>query len=108
MEEYVHEDRRIFERFPAKLSVRYSEGLDKEYQAQTYNISARGLCLVVSDSLPANTRVDLWLQIRDKGEPLNIKGVVIWSKEAQFNRYRIGIRLDESDLMGLSRVLRVK
>ena len=102
-----HKDRRIFERFPTSISLRYLD-LDAHYAglAQTTDISAGGIGLVTDVKLYKNTPLDLWLNVPDKGEPLHTKGQVLWSDMVAQNSYRVGIRLNRIDLMGMSRVLR--
>ena len=107
MEDYASQDRRVFGRFPAKISVTYCD-LDraKEDQGQTYDICAKGLSLVTNDSMANDAPVDIWMHVADHKEALHVRGTVVWSKLAMYNKYRIGIKLLEPDLMGISRILR--
>jgi hypothetical protein len=107
MEEANFEDRRIFERFSAKLPLKYlSMGLGTEGEAETCDVSAKGVGLLAKKSLPLHTALELWLHIPDKGEPLYARGEVIWSRPAAEGGHRLGINLEKADLMGMSRVLR--
>lgn len=102
------EDRRIFARLAAKFPLKYLEPKSgKEGQAQTQDISAKGIGLVTNEELNPQTPLEMWLEIPDKGEPLYTRGEVVWSKPRDVNEYRIGVNLEKADLMGLSRVLRV-
>jgi hypothetical protein len=102
------EDRRIFERLGAKLSLKYldvnngSEGI-----AETIDVSAKGLGLRSSTELKARTPLELWLKVKDREEPLYTRGEVAWSQVVSPNEYRAGISLERADLLGLSRALRV-
>lgn len=108
MPEEKFEDRRIFERFPAKLGVRFLDlNSNQEGRAQMYDFSAKGTGIVTKEKLTAQTPLELWLDIPDKGEPLYTRGEVVWSKVQENNDWRVGINLEKADLMGLSRVLRV-
>ena len=101
------DDHRIFERFPVNLPARYlnldtgDEGL-----ANTQDISAKGLGLTASRELKLHTALELWLEMKDRGEPLYTRGEVIWVKKADEDSYKIGVELEKADLMGISRVFR--
>lgn len=100
-------DRRIFERIPVKLSLRFLDlHSNKESLGQTQDISAKGIGLLTEEKLSPATPLEMWLQIPDKGDPLYTRGNVVWSDKVEPNKYRVGIALEKADLMGISRVLR--
>jgi hypothetical protein len=108
MGDVTFSDRRIFERFPVQLPLRFL-GIDSssEGQAQTYDVSAKGIGILAKKALPLRTVLELWLDIPDKGEPLYARGQVVWSKQDSAGEgHRLGINLEKADLMGISRVLR--
>lgn len=101
------EDRRIFSRFSVKFPVKFlSLGENKEGLAQAENISAKGIGLLAQQELKPKTALEMWLQIPDDGEPLYVRGEVVWSAMSQPNGYRAGVNLEKADLEALSRVLR--
>ena len=101
------QDRRIFARFPVCLPLRFIDvGGNKEGEAQTQDISAKGIGLVTNAELSPRTPLEMWLEIPDRGEPLYTRGEVVWSKFLEPNKYRVGVELEEADLMGMARVLR--
>jgi len=101
------QDKRVFERFSARIPVRFlNTGSNEEGFCKTQDISAKGLGLETAQLLPVNSTLELWLEIPDKGEPLYTRGSVAWSQSTGINEYRAGINLEKADLMGLSRVLR--
>jgi hypothetical protein len=103
------EDQRIFERFEARFPLRFLNLSDnKEGQGRTQDISAKGVGIVTHEELKPNTPLELWLQIPDRGEPLYMRGEVVWSISQGIDEYRTGINLEKAELMGLSRVLRVE
>ena len=109
MEKEKFQDRRVFERFLTSLAVRFLDvNLNREGSARTKDICAKGVGLVTSEELPIHSALEIWLEIPDKGEPFYTRGETIWSQSQGLNEYRIGINLEKADLMGLSRVLRVK
>ena len=99
-------DNRIFERFSREFSARFI-GLDgKETQAQTFDVSAKGLGLSTSNELRSNTPLEIWLDVPNSTEPLYTRGQVIWSRLAGAVGYQSGIELERAELMGMSRLLR--
>lgn len=101
------EDRRIFQRFAARLPLNMLN-LDsgKESIGETFDVSAKGIGLRVNEEMAFKTPVELWLRLPDEGEPLYTRGEVAWIKKAEPEGYRVGVNLERADLMGLSRVLR--
>lgn len=101
------EDRRTFARFPVSLSLKYLDSsANREGQAQTCDVSAKGIGILSQEKLEPHTALELWLQMPDKSEPFYTRGEVVWSGPASNDEYRAGINLDKADLMGVSRVLR--
>jgi c-di-GMP-binding flagellar brake protein YcgR len=107
MPEQKFEDKRIFERIAAKLPLRFLDvNSNKEGEAKTEDISAKGIGLVADKELPPRTSLEMWINVPDKGEPLYTRGAVVWSKMLSPNEYRVGVNLERADMMGLSRILR--
>lgn len=101
------EDRRIFQRFNVRLPATLLDlNSGVEMQAETSDISAKGLGLALKQELKVNTPLEAWLHVPDKGEPLYARGLAVWSGR-DGDGYRIGMDLERADLMGLSRILRV-
>jgi hypothetical protein len=106
MQNQEFEDKRVFARLPVSLSVKYLDlGSNTEGEAQTQDISAKGMGLAIDRSLAPNSALEIWLRVPDKGEPFYTRGEVVWS-EGDGGGYRAGINLERADLMGISRVLR--
>jgi len=101
------QDRRIFARFPTEFPLKFLDlNRGKEGQAQTQDISAKGIGFLTNEELSPHAPLEMWLDIPDKGEPLYTRGEVIWSKSQGVDEYRVGVNLERADLMGISRVLR--
>ena len=100
-------DHRIFERFLVNLSARYLN-LDtgKEGLANTQDVSAKGLGLATSEELRLHAALEIWLEMKNKGDPLYTRGEVVWVKMVDANNYKLGVELEKADLMGISRVFR--
>lgn len=110
MQKTEFEDRRTFQRIPAKLPLIFSAfSSSKEVLAQMQDISANGIALLTGEELQRYAPLEMRLQIPDKDEPLYIRGEVVWSEKIEPNRYRVGVSLEKVnlvDLMELWRVLR--
>ena len=104
------EDRRVFERINTRLPVRFLDpSSGREGNADTTDISANGLGLIINESLPVTTPLEMWLGIPDHHEPLYTRGEVVWSDNLPATgEHRVGVRLEKAELMGLARVLWLK
>jgi len=101
------EDKRIFARFPVKLSMRFLDLLaNREVQAQALDMGAKGVGFVSATELKPFTPLELWLRVPDKSGSFYTRGEVIWSKKIGPNQFRTGVNLEKADLMGMSRILR--
>jgi hypothetical protein len=103
-------DRRIFERFQVDFPASFLDVDDgSEGSAQVTDVSAKGIGLTVKGQREISPRasLELWLRIPDKGDPLYTRGRVVWSR-VENGEYKSGVNLEKADLMGLSRVLRLR
>lgn len=106
MQNLEEKERRVFERLPVELSLKYfSFHSNKEYQAQITDSSADGIGLSTEERLPVGTLLEIWFSIPDTDRMLYTRGEVIWSKMIKTNKYRVGVKLEKTDLMGFSRIL---
>lgn len=80
-------DRREFERFPAKIEVRFSHPSEaaKALRAYSLNFSVGGLCLRTQKSYAIGD--PLRLEMKITGKEFRFKGVVSWARDGA-----IGVR----------------
>ena len=78
----------------------------REGLASTQDVSAKGLGLLTNEELKLHTALEIWLEMKDKGEPLYTRGAVVWVKTVDVNNYKLGVKLEKADLMGISRVFK--
>jgi hypothetical protein len=101
------DDKRVFQRFNIRFPVKLLDlNTGQEINAETSDVSAKGLGVWSKDALKSNTPLEAWLKIPDRGDPLYTRGNVVWSKAECDGECRLGIDLERADLMGLSRILR--
>lgn len=104
-----NQDRRAFERFIVRLTVKLKPaGEEQATTAYTHDICAKGIGLISQQQLNRHTPLELWLDIPDCGEPLYMKGEVVWSEPIESNGWKVGISLEQADLMGISRIFRAR
>jgi len=103
----VVKDRRLFARFLVSLPLKFFNIKNYEKgEVQTRDICAKGIGLISDEEMQPSTALEMELQIPEKEEPLRTRGEIVWSKAMGPNKFRSGVKLDEADLMGVSRVIR--
>jgi len=101
------DDKREFVRFSVDLQLKFLDPkTNKEKEAQVHDINAKGIGILANEELAKDTTLEMWIEVSGNKQPLYTKGKVIWSKQIEPNKYRIGISLDKVDLIGVSRILR--
>lgn len=102
------EDQRLFERIPAQFSVKYTD-LHSHISGEAVlsDISAYGLGMVAGAELPPSADLEMWLNIPDRGQPLYTRGKVVWCRPESAYDYRMGISLENTGFMNLSRIMRL-
>lgn len=101
------EDRRVFARFRAELSLKYANLNSKtQIKARIRDLCAKGLGAFTDKVLAPHSQLDMWLKMPDNGEEVFTKGKVIWSERVEPNKYRVGIELEKPELMAISIILR--
>ena len=76
----IDQDRRLFQRIAVDCPLRfkdYKQGL--ENRGFCWDIAAAGAGIFSKHRLAPQEKVDFWLELPDKYEPLNLNGEVVWS-----------------------------
>jgi len=104
------EDRRVFARIAARFPLRFLDPRSgRDGEAETVDFSANGVGFVTGKSILAKTPLELWLNIPDKHDPFYTRAEVVWSESLSgAEKYRVGVRLERAELMGLARILWLK
>ena len=68
----------------------------KEGLASAQDVSAKGLSLTTNEELKLHTALEIWLQMKDKEEPLYTRGKVVWTKMLDVNNHKLGVELDKA------------
>lgn len=108
MDETEFKERRKFRRFVIKVPSTYFEfSLNKGYDTQTNDISAKGIGFISNVELPVKTRIDIWIKPPDQEKQIFARGEVIWSAKTELNKYRLGVTLEDPGIKPLPIVLRM-
>ncbi len=96
-------DNRVFERIAVNLPVKLIDlDRNRELEANTCDVSAKGLGIVVKESLMPGDPLELWLRMPQRREPLYTRGMVVWIQALRDDEYRAGICLEKAEFMGMS------
>ncbi|MFH1397291.1 MAG: PilZ domain-containing protein [Candidatus Omnitrophota bacterium] len=106
MQNIDFENRRIYERVPAKLSLRlFDLSSNRHSIAQAQDISAQGIGVLTDKKLQPLNPLEMWLPILNKGESLYARGKIVWSKMIESNKYSAGVKLEEVDFTGIRQLI---
>ncbi len=100
----MKEDRRIFHRIKKELPLKV-KFLDYLIDGRSYDLSAKGIGIVLNRSLPYKERVDLFISSPTIGRDLGLEGCVIWCKKLDRDCWRIGMEIDNLQLLLFSKLL---
>jgi len=82
---------------------------NREGVGEVTDISASGAGMIVTcGKLEDAARLDMWLEIPGRPEPLHAKGRVSWLKTIVPGIFRIGIIFDKVDFMAIAQALKLK
>lgn len=100
-------ERRKFRRFIITVPSTYFRfELNQGTDAQTKDLSCRGIGLIAEEDLPMDTRLNIWIKPPDNEKQILTQGQVKWSNKIDFKKYRIGITLDDTGIKPLPIILR--
>lgn len=101
-------DRRMFERIAVNFPVRIKDNTcDKAATGFCVDISASGAGIFCRQNCGLNDKLDLWVELPDRYNPLQLSGEVVWIKEVQPQAWRVGIQFSRAHFMDLATVMRM-
>ena len=102
------EELRMFSRFRVNFPTRFRNlNLGKRGEGQCTDIGAGGIGIETSAEVGMKTPVEMWIDVSDGFDPINLKGGVVWSKKLSAENCRLGIVFDCPRLIAFSRVLKM-
>ena len=97
-------ERRMSERFEVEC-VGSSAKDDQEFVLWITNISQSGLGFRTKKFLKENERLLVRLKAKDILEPVEVRGSVVWVKDADRTSYRVGFKLDPISWTRVKKIL---
>ena len=107
MQETDFTERRSSSRFQARVATLcVNPANSRVYLAVTYDLSAHGIRLILTESIKPSTILNMCLHMADNGEEINVRGEVVWSRKANDDHFMIGISLKDCVLKPVPITLR--
>lgn len=106
--ETASKELRMFSRFRVNFPTRFRNlNLGKRGEGRCTDIGAGGVGIETVQELEPKTPLEIWIDVADGFEPINLKGRVVWSKEESSQSRKTGIVFDCPRLIAFSRVLKM-
>lgn len=101
------DERRRETRFPLAMPVTCTDPVSHStLRAQVHDISDSGLGLLSTKCLPIGTLLEINVTMFDNNEHVSARGRVMWVEILTYNKYRLGVKLEEQKLKAIELVLR--
>ena len=102
------QNRRIFDRFSAKFPVKFKDER-KDFGTEVFlrDASAQGIRLITKERFFLNDQLAVEVALPDGGEPMVLKGHVVWVKLLNLSLWEIGVEFSEVRLIKMQRLLKL-
>jgi hypothetical protein len=103
------QERRLSKRSNVRIPFRFMETeKNKEGVGEITDISSSGAGMIVTcEKLQPLSTLQMWLEIPNSPEPLQVNGRVKWLKNVAPGIFRIGIKFDKVDFIAISQVFKI-
>jgi hypothetical protein len=102
------EEHRMFSRFRVNFPARFRNlNVGRRGEGICADIGAGGVSIESSQAIEPRTPLEVWIDIADGYDPINLKGRVVWSKRLDAENCRTGVVFDCPRLIAFSRVLKM-
>lgn len=99
---------RMFSRFRVNFPARFRNlNVGRRGEGICADIGAGGVSLESAQEIQPRTPIEVWIDIADGFDPINLKGRVVWSKRIDSENCRTGVVFDCPRLIAFSRVLKM-
>ena len=100
-------EQRMFSRFRVNFSARFRNlNVGRRRFSTCADIGAGGVSMNTNEELELKTPLEVWIDIADGFDPVNLKGRVAWSKKIDSENCRTGVVFDCPRLIAFSRVMK--
>ena len=101
-------EQRMFSRFRVNFPARFRNlNVGKRGEGRCKDIGAGGVGIETNHELKPRTPLEVWIDIADGFDPINLKGRVVWSTKSSTENCRTGVVFDCPRLIAFSRVLKL-
>jgi hypothetical protein len=106
-EEKAPKEHRMFSRFRVNFPTRFRNlNVGRRGEGLCADIGAGGVSIETKQEIEPRTPLEVWIDIADGFNPINLKGRVVWSKKIDSENCRTGVVFDCPRLIAFSRVLK--
>ncbi len=100
-------ERRIYERFPARFPAKFKDARgDFGQDVFLRDASASGINILTKDRLFFNDSISLEIELPNSDSPMVLNGKIVWSKPANTNAWESGMVFEEVNFMKLQRLFK--
>jgi Tfp pilus assembly protein PilZ len=108
MRQWDFSERRKLPRYEIALSCEETDlASRREFHSVTRDICEQGVGIMLDERLPLDTIVEVYLEMPDNQERIQVHGKVVWITKFEEKQFRAGICLDKFDLRPIPLVLRM-
>ena len=101
-------EQRMFSRFRVNFPARFRNlNVGRRGEGICADIGAGGVGIKTNQEIEPRTPLEVWIDIADGFDPINLKGRVVWSKKTSSENCRTGVVFDCPRLIAFSRVLKM-
>jgi Tfp pilus assembly protein PilZ len=102
------EERRIYERFPARFPVRFKDTRN-DYGTDVFlrDASAQGLRILTKERFFLDDQLSLEVELPDGQEPMVLNGRVVWSKLVNLSLWDTGVQFPEVNFFRMQRLFKL-
>ena len=103
----MDQERRVFERFSARFPAKFKDSRD-DFGSEVFlrDASAAGAHILSKERLYLDDPVSLEVIVPDGGQPMVLKGKVVWSRPANVVMWDIGLQFPKVDFINMSRLFK--
>jgi len=104
----TNSERRIFERFSARFPVKFKDA-SEDYGTQVFlrDASAEGVHIMTKERYFLDDQLELEVELPDGGEPLLLRGHVVWVKLLNLSLWDVGIQFSQINFIKMQRLFKL-
>ena len=99
---------RMFSRFRVNFPTRFRNlNVGRRGEGRCIDIGAGGVGIESVQAIEPKTPLEMWIDVADGFDPINLKGRAVWSEKTNSENCRTGVVFDCPRLIAFSRVLKM-